>query len=252
MTSTTISTAAATTIPTQHGIDGTTTTVAATSSEYMVKQSQEGLKLTINKTSNKSSSSSFFSNKAKSASTSNLTLFNNSQQQQTFSASTKKTPQHTGLKPGVNSGPASKKSPAHTSASGGSSGGNGGTGITITTSKNFPTKHIFQKSNSSGNLNFKLSSSPSKNHTMSGGNMTKKTERERDRSSSSSSSQPSSRLDHHADMMKILQYASPTMAANMEGFMKNLNNKFQIPKLSQRSSASTTGIKSTVSTTAGI
>jgi len=36
-------------------------------------------------------------------------------------------------------------------------------------------------------------------------------------------------------MMTILQYASPSMAASMEGFIKGLHNKFQIPKLSQRS-----------------
>jgi len=57
---------------------------------------------------------------------------------------------------------------------------------------------------------------------------------------SGSMSQPPPRFDHHTDMMTILQYASPTMAASMEGFIKGLHNKFQIPKLSQRGSGGNT------------
>jgi len=40
----------------------------------------------------------------------------------------------------------------------------------------------------------------------------------------------------------ILQYASPSMAASMEGFIKGLHNKFQIPKLSQRTSSNNSGV----------
>lgn len=66
---------------------------------------------------------------------------------------------------------------------------------------------------------------------------------------SGSMSQPPPRFDHHTDMMTILQYASPTMAASMEGFIKGLHNKFQIPKLSQRPSGNNGGGGQTSSTT---
>ncbi|KAH8368488.1 hypothetical protein KR084_012303, partial [Drosophila pseudotakahashii] len=236
-------------------------TPAGVSTEYMVKpSSQEGLKLTINKTgSSKSSgsgSSSLTTSQAKAkSSSSGATSFSGS------SGSTKK--QHTGLKPGVNSGPASKKATVAASVAGTSS-----------------SKHLFQKANSSGNLSSKLSGSgagggvpltksnstnsfqehnaprrrPSMGALASGSSGGGSAQRKSGSTSagvsgssgavspalSGSMSQPPPRFDHHTDMMTILQYASPTMAASMEGFIKGLHNKFQIPKLSQRGSGGNT------------
>ncbi|KRF85244.1 uncharacterized protein Dvir_GJ26585 [Drosophila virilis] len=218
----------------------------------MVKpSSQEGLKLTINKTGSGKRESKGVATSSSSS-----------------SASSKK--QHTGLKPGVNSGPASKK--ALSSAS--------GTGLSSS------SKHIFQKANSSGNLSSKLGGSstsggglpltksnstnsfqehsvPRRRPSMcspgntSGGGVQRKSSLTASGSASGSGSgpglgagrmspaaltgsmsQPPPRFDHHTDMMTILQYASPTMAASMEGFIKRLHNRFQIPKLSQRPSGS--------------
>ncbi|XP_043647280.1 mediator of RNA polymerase II transcription subunit 1 isoform X1 [Drosophila teissieri] len=236
---------------------------AGASTEYMVRpSSQEGLKLTINKTgSSKStgtgsgfSSSSGVQAKAKSSS-SGATSFAGS------TGSMKK--QHTGLKPGVNSGPASKKVTAAASSATASC-----------------SKHFFQKANSSGNLSSKLSGSgaggglpltksnstnsfqehnaPRRRPSMgalasgsSGGGSGQRKSGSTTAGGSGSSgsvspalsgsmSQPPPRFDHHTDMMTILQYASPTMAASMEGFIKGLHNKFQIPKLSQRGSGGNT------------
>ncbi|KAL7731411.1 hypothetical protein ACLKA6_010570 [Drosophila palustris] len=233
------------------------------STEYMVKpSSQEGLKLTINKTGGSSSSKREGKGGASGSS----------------SSGSKK--QHTGLKPGVNSGPASKK--AHSSGTGG-----GGS-----TSSSSSSKHLLQKANSSGNLSSKLSgssssggglpltksnstnsfqehSAPRRRPSMSslgsssgsgsGGASGSGGQRKTPLSgpgsgsgsgvgggvspaaASGSMSQPPPRFDHHTDMMTILQYASPSMAASMEGFIKGLHNKFQIPKLSQRTSSGNSG-----------
>ncbi|EDV96621.1 GH16358 [Drosophila grimshawi] len=235
------------------------------STGYMVKpSSQEGLKLTINKTGSGKRESKGGTTASSSSTSSSA------------SSSTGVKKQHTGLKPGVNSGPASKKAP---SAAAGSS------------------KHLFQKANSSGNLSSKLSGSststsggglpltksnstnsfqeqsvPRRRPSMgnsSGGGVQRKAQLTPSASASGSGagvgigsgmgagrmspaamsgsmSQPPPRFDHRTDMMTILQYASPTMAASMEGFIKGLHNKFQIPKLSQRqsgnsSSSSTVG-----------
>ncbi|KAH8286138.1 hypothetical protein KR054_003220 [Drosophila jambulina] len=238
-------------------------TLAGVSTEYMVKpSSQEGLKLTINKTgSNKSSSSG--SGSISSSSTGGQGKSKSSSggvsSSSGSSGSTKK--QHTGLKPGVNSGPASKKATAAASAAASSSS----------------SKHLFQKANSSGNLSTKLSGSsagggvpltksnstnsfqehnaPRRRPSMGGLGTVSGGGNSSQRKSSNtvvglggssgavspaahggSTSQPPPRFDHHTDMMTILQYASPTMAASMEGFIKGLHNKFQIPKLSQRGS----------------
>ncbi|KAH8258796.1 hypothetical protein KR038_009826 [Drosophila bunnanda] len=239
--------------------------LAGVSTEYMVKpSSQEGLKLTINKTgSNKSSSSSSGSSTISSSSTGGQGKSKSSSggvaSSSGSSGSTKK--QHTGLKPGVNSGPASKKATAAASAAASSSS----------------SKHLFQKANSSGNLSTKLSGSsagggvpltksnstnsfqehnaPRRRPSMGGLATVSGGGNNSQRKSSNtvvglggssgavspaahggSTSQPPPRFDHHTDMMTILQYASPTMAASMEGFIKGLHNKFQIPKLSQRGS----------------
>ncbi|KAH8369874.1 hypothetical protein KR093_001338, partial [Drosophila rubida] len=244
------------------------------SSEYVVKpSSQEGLKLTINKTGGSSSSST-------SSSSSSKREGKRESGPSGSSSGSRKT--HTGLKPGVNSGPASKK--AHASGSSGSGSSS--------------SKHLFQKANSSGNLSTKLGGSSSSSSSASSGGgglpLTKsnstntfqeQTAPKRRPStgsggasgsgtgsqrkstqgthgsgggggmspatSSGSMSQPPPRFDHHTDMMTILQYASPSMTASMEGFIKGLHNKFQIPKLSQRTTTTTTTTttaSSTVST----
>ncbi|KAH8419522.1 hypothetical protein KR222_004074, partial [Zaprionus bogoriensis] len=233
---------------------GSSLSGAGPSTEYMVKpSSQEGLKLTINKTGNTSSKRDSKGTPSSSSSSS--------------SASKK---QHTGLKPGVNSGPASKKASGSNTGSGGSSSS---------------SKHLFQKANSSGNLSSKLAGSSGSGLPLTKSSSTNSVQEHHSApkrrpstcslgsssgaggqrkvasaSTSSSSgsgssshqtaggmspaalsgsmSQPPPRFDHHTDMMTILQYASPSMAANMEGFIKGLHNKFQIPKLSQRPSGS--------------
>uniref|UniRef100_A0A1I8Q188 Uncharacterized protein n=1 Tax=Stomoxys calcitrans TaxID=35570 RepID=A0A1I8Q188_STOCA len=241
-------------------------------SEYMVKTSQEGLKLTINKTSSSTTTSKLSSSLTSSSSSSCSSTFPSS----TSSSSSKsvlKSKQglgspssyhgssslalnkkiHTGLKPGVSSGPASKKPSSPTLYKSSSSSSLGSS-----------SKHMFQKSYSSGSLSTKLGSGSSnssssayglsKSHsTNSFGEYRSRTSKKSHSASTSpalqtpytsstnSQSQPASRLDHQADMLKILQYASPTMAASMEGFMKGLNSKFQIPKLSQRNSNSASG-----------
>ncbi|TMW50726.1 hypothetical protein DOY81_004205 [Sarcophaga bullata] len=232
---------------------------SSSSSEYMVKSSQEGLKLTINKTSHKSSSSKTSSS-----------LGNKSSQGSSFSSGSSSSSYnkklHTGLKPGVNSGPASKKSTSSLPS----------TSSKSSSSSSSSTKHLFQKSNSSGSLSTKLGSSNSstnstgyglsKSHSTNSFSDMRRSSSKRSHSastspalstshnysSSASTSQPATRLDHHADMMKILQYASPIMAASMEGFMKGLNSKFQIPKLSQRNnnpnSNTNTSTTNTIST----
>ncbi|XP_039963319.1 mediator of RNA polymerase II transcription subunit 1 isoform X1 [Bactrocera tryoni] len=224
------------------------------STEYMVKPSQEGLKLTINKTCG-AGKSSISNNNANSNSSANTATATNTittagKGLKTGSGSTKK--QHTGLKPGVSSGPASKKLASAKSPS----------------KKGSISKHPFQKSNSSGSLSTKstnptggLTKSYSTNSfgdlAASGATARKSTKKSASSSSTSTAnananatatSAPATRLDHQADMLKILQYASPAMAANMEGFMKGFNSKFQIPKLSQRAANLTNGSQSAPTT----
>ncbi|XP_017482093.1 PREDICTED: mediator of RNA polymerase II transcription subunit 1-like [Rhagoletis zephyria] len=244
----------------------------SSSSEYMVKTSQEGLKLTINKTSSgggKSSIGGSSSNTNNSGCNSSLgggisagssTTTSSSETAATKGAKSSSVTsatnatgkkQHTGLKPGVNSGPASKKllaakSPFKKSAT--------------------TTKHPFQKSNSSGSLSTKSSSTA----VVGGSGLTKsfstnsfgdlvgstsgssRKSMKKSASGAYSSTTPTvtqqvTRMDHQADMLKILQFASPAMAANMEGFMKGLNSKFQIPKLSQRGTNTNTAANGTQS-----
>ncbi|XP_055854764.1 mediator of RNA polymerase II transcription subunit 1 isoform X2 [Episyrphus balteatus] len=228
--------------------DSTPTTPGTPGSEYMVKPGQDGIKITINKTKTKDGgggSSNF--NRTKTINNKPVDMGNSSPKK------------HTGLKPGVNSGPASKKSsatlpfpaapPMPTNKSSSSSSGSS------SSSSSQGTKYNFQKSNSSGSLSTKLSA----NSTGGGGSSLTKSHstnsfhsdsfrKSASSSSSSSSSNNKSRSSSGfiekitprpdpTDMMKILQFASPNMAA-MEGFMKTFNTKFQIPKLSARNSNS--------------
>ncbi|XP_067645869.1 mediator of RNA polymerase II transcription subunit 1 isoform X2 [Eurosta solidaginis] len=214
----------------------------SSSTEYMVKSSQEGLKLTINKTGGGGKSagcsggsedvagsgiiSTSFSTTAKSYKWGSDTSFNSPAKKQ-----------HTGLKPGVNSGPASKKLASAKSK--------------CTTT----TKHTSQKSNSSKSLSTKSTSSSttitgltksystnSLGDLLRAGSSRKSSKKSASTNNTShaTSAQPATRVNLQADMLKILQYASPPMAANMEGFIKGLNNsKFHIPKLSQHAANST-------------
>lgn len=85
--------------------------IEAKNSEYMIKPSSDGMKITINKTRMKESSKSC-NNLPKSS--------------QSGNSGSPKT--HTGLKPGVNSGPASKK-PQQLAQKSGSSLNTGSTGM---------------------------------------------------------------------------------------------------------------------------
>ncbi|GAB0086932.1 Mediator of RNA polymerase II transcription subunit 1 [Sergentomyia squamirostris] len=203
--------------------------VSPPSSSYMVKPSLDGMKITINKTRNKESS-------PKTSDSGSKLNFGSSSGGGSGSNSPKT---HTGLKPGVNSGPASKKSQQNSSTAKSSSGSEG----------NRP----FQKSNSSGNL---MTSSSSKSNTAgtfgktsSGGDLTKVTSVNHGQSAEKSQRPEKSKprntfesvlmqANREADAVKKLGFGG----SSMEGFMKALDKKFQIPKLSARS-ASTDEVK---------
>lgn len=146
-------------------------------SEYQIKSSgSEGIKITFNKTKSSSKGS--------------------------------KSPKHTGLKPGVNSGPASKKSSSQSS-------------------KSSSQKLLFQKSSSSGSLNTFSSTVPSPKSSSQPGKSSSK-----DKSKESSNSPFSSFAGSSNDMLKnMLNLASPTPRTDI---MKAFDKKFQIPKLSAR------------------
>ncbi|XP_063707932.1 mediator of RNA polymerase II transcription subunit 1-like isoform X2 [Culicoides brevitarsis] len=182
------------------------------SSEYMVKHSSDGMKITINKTKSKDKSSSGLTKSA------------------SFTSGSSSPKIHTGLKPGVNSGPASKK-PSISSSSKSSSGMSG------------IQKLPFQKSSSSGNLSSTSSSSssgkvysPSK--SSSGSSKDKSSSKSKSSSSSggiSGSSSDKYRPDA-TDIMKMLGFSTSGQAEN---FMKS--SKFQIPKISARASGTSSG-----------
>lgn len=183
---------------------------SSSTSSYIIKPSLDGMKLTINKTRHKSESNSGSSKSGSSLKT------------------------HTGLKPGVNSGPASKKSSSPSPRS--------------------ISKLPFQKSNSSGNLSSSSSSSSYKSSGLtkinSGSDLSKvsttigqptESSKTKDKSKFSKSSDSNNfRSDSH-DVMKLLGFPSSKQA--MEGFMKSLDKKFQIPKLSARSSSQDDNVK---------
>lgn len=194
-------------------------------SEYMVKPSSDGMKITINKTRTKESS---LPSPSASSSSSKMSSGSNS------GSNSPKT--HTGLKPGVNSGPASKKP----SISGVSSqnnnkisgtGSNSGSGVQTSSSSKLP----FQRSSSSGGLSASSSSSKSlSSKSMSSvSDSFGKKDRNRTSSSSTSSSSNKGNIRHdHVDVMKIVSLAAQSQS--MEGYIKTFDTKFQIPKLSAR------------------
>lgn len=146
-------------------------------SEYQIKSSgSDGIKITFNKT--KASKGS-------------------------------KSPKHTGLKPGVNSGPASKKSSQ--------------------SSKSSSQKLLYQKSSSSGSLNSTSTTVPSPKSTSQPGKSSSK-----ERSKEGSISPFSNFSGSSNDMLKnMLNLASPSPRTDI---MKAFDKKFQIPKLSARKS----------------
>lgn len=145
-------------------------------SEYQIKSSgSDGIKITFNKTKS--------------------------------SKGPPKSPKHTGLKPGVNSGPASKKSSQSSKSSS-------------------SQKLLYQKSSSSGSLNSLSATVPSPKSSSQPGKSSSK-----DKLKDGSVSPFSNFSSSSNDMLKnMLNLASPTPRADMKAFDK----KFQIPKLSAR------------------
>lgn len=192
-------------------------------SEYMVKPSSDGMKITINKTRTKDSKSS--SNKSSSSGT-----------------GSPKT--HTGLKPGVNSGPASKK-PQQLSKSSSSSN------LTNSTSSSYGnfksvSSNKSASSGSSGSAKSTSSGSLVKNKTSSAADLSRAKERPKPNKSSEKSifsnregrkGSPTQGRDESdsfkLSLSKMDPYPAPLM---VEGFSKQFDKKFQIPKLSARSS----------------
>lgn len=173
----------------------------------MVKHSSDGMKITINKTKSKEKLSG--TSLTKSAS---------------FSSGSSSPKTHTGLKPGVNSGPASKKPSSSSSSSIGPK----------TNSNKLP----FQKSVSSSNLSSSKSYSPTKisssglssnKSTSSGSNNSYKDKEKSNKSSTKLSS--TDKFRDSSDIMKMLGFTSGAHAA--DSFIKS--SKFQIPKISARS-----------------
>lgn len=112
-------------------------------SEYMVKPSSDGMKITINKTRTKDSSSPSHSTSSSSS------------RHSPGSNSGSNSPK-TGLKPGVNSGPASKKPQNQSTLA------QNNNKITAGTNNSVAAKPSFQRSSSSGNLNPSKSASIAK------------------------------------------------------------------------------------------
>lgn len=141
--------------------------------EYMVKPGSEGIKLTINKTRTKESSSKSSSSSSSSGAPSSSGMIKSSSQ--SGSGSPKIHSGHTGLKPGVNSGPASKKPqtsssssspslpkiPSSGSSSSGSSTSSSGIKTTSNPSSKTPSSIPSSSSSSSSSANIPKSSSSS-------------------------------------------------------------------------------------------
>ncbi|XP_054285871.1 mediator of RNA polymerase II transcription subunit 1 [Macrosteles quadrilineatus] len=175
--------------------------------EYMVKPSSDGMKITINKTRTKDPNKS-----GKQSSSSGGGSSSGSGSPKT----------HTGLKPGVNSGPASKKPQAPP-------------GKTSTK----PSSKVpgVSKSSTSGTKPVKSSSSSSSSSSR---DSRVRIPKPGDKSIFSSSKSDARKLSpsgsrDESETFKILNTA-PTISPELvvPGFMKQLDTKFQIPKLSQR------------------
>ncbi|XP_057655941.1 mediator of RNA polymerase II transcription subunit 1 [Diorhabda carinulata] len=208
-------------------------------SEYMVKPSSDGMKITINKTRSKDNSS---------GKQSGLALVNKAN-------STNSPKTHTGLKPGVNSGPASKKpqvqkstnsySPIPTMNSSSNTAGSGSSSKTFSPSaKSTSTNYSKSSSGSSCNSNStnlsksnsKITSSPKLNSSIEL-NRSKdkikfgKTNSEKSLLSSLRESRKSSPILSREEADNVYKISQSTL---MEGRIKTLDKNFQIPKLSAR------------------
>lgn len=177
----------------------------------MKSSTGDGIKITINKT--KSSSSLTGSS---SPSTSSSSSKSGSGGLTTKSVSSSPKHHHTGLKPGVNSGPLSKKSSQSNSSS--------------SSSQNMSQKLLYQKSSSSGNLGSSKSSSSS---SMSQKSM---------QSKSSSLIKEKSKFSGSQSERSSSPYANLpiSIASQAEQFMKAAKT-FHIPKLSARNNGGSSG-----------
>lgn len=211
--------------------------------EYMVKSSSEGIKITINKTRTKDSKSGVVKTSSSS----------------TGSGSPKT---HTGLKPGVNSGPASKK--PHQMLQQKSTSGNSSSGISSSSSKassgnpsskipsttkstSSPVSGILSKSTSKSSGSPKMSNLAD---TSRRDNKTRPPKTGSDRDKSVFSKAPDARksspiglrdeLEGERPLKLVTAHAKiePSLPPQLvvEGMIKSLDTKFQIPKLSARSS----------------
>nr|CAD7569236.1 unnamed protein product [Timema californicum] len=205
--------------------------------EYMVKPSLDGMKITINKTRTKDSKSG--------------TTKSSSSSSGTGSPKT-----HTGLKPGVNSGPASKKPhqtlqqkpPSSVSSSSSAKTGSNSSKMSSGKSSNSPVSGILSKSSSKSSGSPKMSSSSDANRR-DNKQRPPKSSSDREKNIFSSSKGPDSRksspvpLRDDSDGFKLLT-PHAKMDSNLppqlmvEGLIKTLDTKFQIPKLSARLNAS--------------
>lgn len=204
-------------------------------SEYMVKPSSDGMKITINKTRTKESSKSSSVSKSQS------------------SAGTGSPKTHTGLKPGVNSGPASKKPQQMSQKSSSNINSSSASYSSIKSSSKSPS--ISKSSSSSVGLSksvSKLSGSP-KTGSSNPSDLSRSSKDGRPRLSKGSSdksifsskerrsSPTTSRDEIDSDRFKMLTqhnkldqgYPSPLLVEGMIS-MKSLDTNFQIPKLSAR------------------
>lgn len=221
--------------------------------EYMVKPSSDGMKITINKTRTKDSSKSLIKSQSSSGTGSPKT--------------------HTGLKPGVNSGPASKKPQQFAQKS---SSSPSITNSTSSTSSYGSFKSSSSSSSKSQSLNSKNSSSlggslSSKSITkLSGSPKSSATDlsrnkdrprlnkssseksifsssRERKSSPTQNREESDSEKAYKLALAKIDPYTAPLMA---EGLIKQLDKNFQIPKLSARNSEDKKASSNKVTTSA--
>lgn len=216
--------------------------------EYMVKHSSE-MKITINKKGTKDSKSS-------------PTMKSSSGSSSSSGNGSPKT--HTGLKPGVNSGPASKKPQQQVSPKlpGSSGSGNSGSKASIAGQKVPSVQKSASGSSSGGGLLAKgISAKSSGSPKLNSSGATDLSSRNRDKprppksgdknifgSKSSDvrrTSSPSALREESESerAFKLLAHASMSNLPNLppqlvvEGLMKQLDTKFQIPKLSARTNA---------------
>jgi len=177
-------------------------------SEYMVKSSSDGIKITINKTKKDSSSKSSSSYKS--------------------SSSLPSSPKHTGLKPGVISGPASKKPQQKSNSSSSSRNSSPSSSKQSSSSKSISGSLSPSTSKSSSSKSSSLFNSSPKSSSSDKSRYKSEKSSSKDRRSSPSTF----REDHESERaFKIL-----AAQAKLDIEMPKLDTKFQIPKLSRSES----------------